>query len=136
MASFVELDLLKLLSKNVIPYVDSIGMNEQELDNLQQFLEFDKIKFASDSNPRVAIALDQMRKLFKLINSNYFESKSSEKRMLTRIHVHTLAYQAILVVKNSQWKNTKNAAAKSALTAYRHVCQSEIVRLFCFLISK
>jgi hypothetical protein len=45
-------------------------------------------------------------------------------RQLTRIHVHTLAYQAILTVKNSPWKNSKAATAKASLTANRHVCGS------------
>lgn len=129
MASYVEIELLRLLSKHVIPYVDSIGMNEQELDNLQQVLNTGKIRFASDSNPRVATALDQMRKLFSLINKNYLINKRLEpkRRMLTRVHVHTLAYQAIMVVKESQWNNTKNAAAKASLTAHRYVCGTENV---------
>lgn len=32
-----------------------------------------------------------------------------------------------MVDKSSPWKNTKAAAAKSALTAYRHTCGSDIV---------
>jgi ADP-dependent glucokinase len=70
-----------------------------------------------------------MRRLFKILNKNYYENSKAEKhrRPLTRIHIHTLAYQAILVVKNSEWKNTKNAAAKASLTANRHVCNSNVV---------
>lgn len=41
--------------------------------------------------------------------------------------MHTLAFQAILVDKNSAWKNTKAATAKAALTAYRHTCGSDRV---------
>lgn len=70
-----------------------------------------------------------MRRLFKILNKQYYENEKSEKnhRLLSRIHVHTLAYQAILVVKNSEWKNTKNACAKASLTANRHVCNSNVV---------
>lgn len=46
--------------------------------------------------------------------------KNSKK--LTRIHVHTLAYQAIFTEQNSEWKRSKAAAAKASLTANRHVC--------------
>ena len=46
-----------------------------------------------------------------------------------RLHVHTLAYQAILVERKSRWKNTRVAAVKSSLTANRHVCASNEVRI-------
>lgn len=44
------------------------------------------------------------------------------KRRLTRLHLHTLAYQAIMVRKGSPWINSMAAATKAALTANRHVC--------------
>jgi hypothetical protein len=50
-----------------------------------------------------------------------------KSRQLTRLHVHTLAYQAIFAVKNSPWKHSKAAAAKASLTANRHVCGSKEV---------
>lgn len=130
MASYVEIVLLQQLIANIIPYSDSIGMNEQELDNMEQVLREGKISLAADSNPRVATTLNQMRNVFKIINNDYIkESKSnSKRRMLTRIHVHTLAYQAFLIVHDGdepKWKNTKNSAAKASLTAYRHVCGTQ-----------
>ncbi|XP_055607125.1 ADP-dependent glucokinase [Uranotaenia lowii] len=129
MASFVELELLQLLLEKVVPFSDSLGMNEQELDNLQQVLQTGKISLVADSNPRVALSLDQARTVFRTLNEEYFRQrfKDPSRRMLTRLHLHTLAYQAILVVKDSKWKNTKNAAAKASLTAHRHVCASKIV---------
>lgn len=129
MASYVEMSLLQQLIDNIIPYSDSIGMNEQELHNLEQVLRMGLISFSTDSNPRVATTLIQMRNIFKMINKNARKDKTNPfRRMLTRIHVHTLAYQAFLVVKDDiKWKNTKNAAAKSSLTAHRHVCGTEHV---------
>ena len=119
MASFVDETLLKDLTNLVIPYADSLGMNEQELPNLQSMLLHGKVSVVSDSNPRTATTLDQMRDVFRILGKN----------KLTRLHLHTLAYQAILVTKNSQWKNTQFAAAKASLTANRHVCKSEIIDL-------
>lgn len=129
MASYVEIKLLNLLLTHVIPFSDSLGMNEQELDNLLQVIMHNRVTFASDSNPRVVTALNQMRSVFKLVNAEYFNHRrnDSSRRMLTRIHVHTLAYQAIMVVNQSEWRNSKNAAAKAALTAHRHVCGTDIV---------
>jgi ADP-dependent glucokinase len=124
MASFVEIELLSFLIDNVIPYADSLGMNEQELDNLEQVLETGEISLVADSNPRVATALDQMRAVFVKLNKDHFDHQhvDANRRPLTRLHVHTLAYQAFMVVRTSQFKNTKNAAAKASLTAHRHVC--------------
>lgn len=129
MASFVEHKLIERLIDNVISFSDSIGMNEQELENLEHIIEKGHVTFASESNPRVAQTLHQMRNVFRSLNTRYYKNtvKDVRRRMLTRIHVHTLAYQAILIVKNSQWKNAKNAAAKAALTAHRHVCGTDMI---------
>ncbi|GBP50326.1 ADP-dependent glucokinase [Eumeta japonica] len=123
MASYVELELLQHLTDYVIPNVDSIGMNEQELENLYHVLEYGNVSVVADSNPRVATSLDHMRKIFSLIRNKNEQNKNFRK--LTRIHVHTLAYQAILTVTSSQWKRTKAAAAKASLTAHRYVCDTD-----------
>ncbi|XP_046623724.1 ADP-dependent glucokinase isoform X1 [Neodiprion virginianus] len=125
MASFTEESLLLELTELVIPFADSLGMNEQEVTNLHNLMLYGNISLVADSNPRVATVLDQMRTLFKLVRRN--EKSFMNARQLTRIHVHTLAYQAILNVKNSRWKNTMAAAAKASLTANRHVCGSNNV---------
>ncbi|EFN70698.1 ADP-dependent glucokinase [Camponotus floridanus] len=125
MASFAEDKLLFELCDLVVPFADSLGMNEQEIANLYNTMYYGNISLVADSTPRVATVLDQMRTLFKLIR---LRSKSiTNARELTRIHVHTLAYQAIFTVKNSIWKNTMAAAAKASLTAHRHVCASSNV---------
>lgn len=127
MASYVDLELLQHLITKIVPAVDSVGMNEQELTNLLSVLEYGKVSVVADSNPRIATALDQMRKTFQLIRQKNIANKS--QRELTRIHVHTLAYQAILTVKGSKWKRTQAAAAKAALTAHRYVCNSQSINL-------
>lgn len=129
MASFVEIELIEALLTNVVPFADSLGMNEQEVDNLVHVLETGRISLFADSNPRVATTLDQMRKIFKILNRNFFSKRGGDGdvRMLSRIHIHTLAFQLLVNVKNSKWRNIKNAAAKSSLTAHRHVCQTSYV---------
>ncbi|CAH2230112.1 ADP-dependent glucokinase [Pararge aegeria] len=127
MASYVDLELLLHLTTKILPYVDSVGMNEQELSNLNSVLEYGKVIVVTDSNPRVATTLDQLRKTFQLIRQKNKDYGS--KRKLTRIHVHTLAYQAILTVKGFEWKRTKAAAAKASLTAHRYVCNSQKISL-------
>lgn len=127
MASYVDLELLKHLTTKILPFVDSVGMNEQELTNLYSVLYYGEVSIVADSNPRVATALDQMRKTFLLIRRQ--NELYQSKRKLTRIHVHTLAYQAIMTVKNSEWKRTEAAAAKASLTAHRYVCNSQDIAL-------
>ncbi|EDW40526.1 GL25288 [Drosophila persimilis] len=129
MASYVELKLLQELRQFVLPYVDSLGMNEQELSNLQQVLTHGRTTLATDCNPRIAHTLDQMRQVFIHLLEDYsVESRSDPKRRrVSRLHVHTLAYQAIFTIVDSQWKNTQAAAAKAALTAHRYVCKSQFI---------
>jgi ADP-dependent glucokinase len=129
MASFVELELFNEMEKYILPYTDSIGCNEQEIDNLLNVLEKGKISLSADANPRIATTLDQVRKVFKILNRNYFAKRESDKnvRMLTRMHIHTLAFQLILNVKDSKWKNIRSSAAHSSLVAHRHVCQTYYV---------
>lgn len=117
MASFVDNSLLAELAEHVIPQADSLGMNEQELPNLHSLLTKGVVSVISDSNPRIAEVLDQMRDLYRILSKN-----KDDNRPVTRIHLHTLAYQAILIGKGSPWKNTGAAAVKASLTAHRHVC--------------
>ena len=71
-----------------------------------------------------------MRQLFQVLGSpSSQQSKTKGLRPLTRLHVHTLAYQAVMVKRGSSWKNTRIAAAKASLTANRHVCASKWIDL-------
>jgi len=123
MASFTEEKFLRELMTYVLPYVDSVGMNEQELANLCSMLEHGNVTFIADPYPRVATTLDQIRVLYNHLRT----FKQEGERPLSRIHVHTLAFQAILVSKHSDWKNIHGAVAKASLTATRHVCASNWV---------
>ncbi len=117
MASFSEKAMMQALLKYVVPFVTSLGMNEQELPNLVSMLKYGDIITVADANPRTAIVLDAMRDL-------YYQMRERSIRELERIHVHTLAFQAILAKKSSKWKNTRAASAKAALVANRYVCNN------------
>ncbi|XP_017331228.1 ADP-dependent glucokinase [Ictalurus punctatus] len=124
MASFVDEALMSDLLELVLPHADSLGMNEQELPNLLSLLRGSTVTVLSDPNPRVATVLDQMRELYRVVNLGHRQRQAGRGRPLTRLHVHTLAFQAIIVTQGSQWKNTMSATAKASLTANRHVCGS------------
>ncbi|KAM3625053.1 uncharacterized protein V6R79_006305 [Siganus canaliculatus] len=130
MASFVEESIMEDLLHYVIPQADSLGMNEQELPNLLSLLKGSNITVLSDPNPRVATVLDQMREVYRILNLRHRDaaaesgSDGAKIKPLTRLHVHTLAFQAMIVTHGSKWKNTMSATAKASLTANRHVCGS------------
>lgn len=124
MASYSDETLLRGLVEEVIPYTDSLGMNEQELPNLYHMLKYGNVSLIAESRPRIAVILDEARDVFNYLQGTI---ETQGRRKLTRLHVHTLAFQAILTDKNSAWKNTKAATAKAALTAHRHTCGSDII---------
>ena len=117
MASFVDGSLLEELVEHVIPQSDSIGMNEQELPNLVSMLTSGQVVEVADSNPRTAVMLDMMRTVFRLL-----ATEEGNNRPVSRLHLHTLAYQAIMTRRGSKWKHSGAAAVKASLTAHRHVC--------------
>lgn len=126
LASFTDEQLLKEIVDTVILHSDSLGMNEQELPNLVSLLQAGNVTILSDSHPRVATVLDQMRTVYSYLKNT---KETEGRRRLTRLHVHTLAFQAILTAKSSSWKNTMSAAAKASLTAHRHTCGSHYIDL-------
>ena len=67
--------------------------------------------------------LDMMRTVYKKLSINRPGS-----RQLSRLHLHTLAYQAVMTARGSPWINTGAAAVKASLTAHRHVCADSRVR--------
>jgi ADP-dependent glucokinase len=118
LASFTEEALLEAIRDLIIPHVDSLGMNEQELPMLLNYLNEGGVNTRSESYPRVATILDQMRQLFKKLY------KPTRGR-LSRMHAHTLAFQAIMTRVGSNWKNSLTSSVKAALTAHRYTCGSD-----------
>lgn len=121
MASFAEQDCLADVVDTVVRYSDSLGMNEQELPNLLGMLADGSVTLVSDPTPRIATTLDQMRTLYALLRRT---AATNGRRPITRLHVHTLAFQAIMTQRGSTWKNSRSAAAKASLAANRHTCGS------------
>ena len=125
-------------------------MNEQELPNLLSLMKTGKAISVAPAYPRVASVLDQMREIYELskesiitlmarISRNFrifwnsgfliVNKKENWTRPLNRMHVHNIAFQAIMVRKESGWRKTMTATAFSALTAHRHVCQTDQINL-------
>jgi len=131
MASFVQVACLQHVVSAVVRYCDSLGMNEQELPNLLSILTNGSVTAVSDAYARVATTLDQMREVYRLLR-RMTEGVAGVRR-ITRLHVHTLAFQALLVAENSggipSWKNAVSAAARASLAASRHTCGDKRVAI-------
>jgi len=118
LASFTEEALLHVIRDTILPHVHSLGMNEQELPTLLNFLTKGSVEKKSEAYPRVATLLDQMRQLYQL-------TQGLTNGQLSRIHAHTLALQAIITRVGSEWKNSLTSSVKAALTAHRYTCGSD-----------
>ena len=129
MAHFSEKECLEDILQVVAPHCDSFGMNEQELPNLLGLLVNDSLTQVSEPVPRIAATLDKMRVLFKLLRQPSTGNNQSLPitGKISRLHVHTLAFQVIMTEVGSDWKNNFQAAARASLTAHRHVCGSQYV---------
>lgn len=117
LASFTEEALLESITDLILPHVHSMGMNEQELPTMLKYLSKEGVNIRSETYPRVAATLDQMRQLYQLL-------QLPTRGRLSRIHAHTLAFQAIMTRANSSWNNTLTSSVKAALTAHRYTCGS------------
>lgn len=124
MGVFHEHALFVDLLEYVFPYSDSLGMNEQDLPNLLSMLKFNNITKVATQKPRVAVILDQMRQVYKLLRSKPI---ADGKRRVTRLHLHTLAFQVMMTTRDTAWTNSLVATAKASLTATRHVCGSNFI---------
>lgn len=126
MSSFSDRVQFQTIIDNAVYYADSMGMNEQELPNLHRYLSGSEMIQVSDSHPRIAVTLDYMRSVFRILHDTV---KTNGRRGMSRLHVHTLAYQVIMTARNSTWRNSMAAVAKAALTANRHTCGSDTINL-------
>ena len=131
MASYTEDQLLGAIVDDIFPHVDSFGMNEQEVANLLSFLKYGNISFVSSPFPRIAHVLDEMRELHSLL------TLIGDGRV-SRIHVHTLAYQLVSVRldhhNSVKWPHSAAAMAKASLTAYRHTVSDMFILGVIYII--
>ena len=129
MASFSDSHLLQLIKQHVLPYVDSLGMNEQELCNLVSVLDRNEVTLITDHSPTVEDVLGRVRQLYELTGHKTDKQLSIGERDVTRIHVHSITFQLVLVRLGSAWKKPRVAAAKASLVATRHTCNQTDINI-------
>ncbi|KAL3318212.1 hypothetical protein Ciccas_003122 [Cichlidogyrus casuarinus] len=97
-ASFDDAGLAGNIAKLILPYTDSIGLNEQELPSLIELLKYGKVPLnPNQSIPRVATVLDQIREVWALLTDQDLPRMRFAQRTISRMHLHTLGFQIIIV---------------------------------------
>ena len=114
-ASVGDLSFLRLIAEKLLPMVDSIGLNEQELGSLYSCLGGKAHKMSDFVSPSLSVAVDAINYIFSLpfvknenepANSNVFSSAFPSEHYLQRIHLHFLSYHLIgLKLENEKLKD-------------------------------
>jgi len=111
----------ELWSSGLPFYVKSLGVNEQELAQLDDRLKFDgppDEASPSDSKPRLKDGIDQLHRVFKGM-------REKEYSKLSRIHFHTLHYHA-MCYDPKEWGDGGPSLAAAALAAAELSCGSAL----------
>ncbi|XP_061077603.1 ADP-dependent glucokinase isoform X1 [Conger conger] len=124
LASMTDKDYMnRIMQEQVIPMVNSIGLNEQELLFLSQAGEGPHSELASwDGTPDVGRVSD----ILLWVLEQHGRTDPEYEADLTRIHFHTLAYH-ILVTVDGYWGNQVAAVAAGARVAGSQACGLESI---------
>ncbi|XP_036391132.1 ADP-dependent glucokinase isoform X2 [Megalops cyprinoides] len=118
LASMTDKDYMNSIMQEVIPIVNSIGLNEQELLFLSQASSGPHSELASwDGVPDVGRVSD----ILLWVLEQHGRADPESEADLTRIHFHTLAYH-ILATVDGYWGNQVAAVAAGARVAGSQAC--------------
>lgn len=118
----------------MLPWVSSIGLNEQELFILHQYLVSDREITATGSRPTVAQVTEQVhdilmyskqaKKHFRLVENvdRDVHSKKYALAQLGRIHFHTLQFHVLCQEDQSTWQDPTKALIQAALMSTKLAC--------------
>ncbi|CAH0474398.1 unnamed protein product [Peronospora belbahrii] len=118
----------------VLPWVESIGLNEQELFILHHYLLTGEEGTATTSRPSVADISAQLHDIIQFASKakHDFQSGSQDKNkngdktlalaQLSRIHFHTLQFHIVCQKDGSIWEDPTTALVQSALMSSKVAC--------------
>ncbi|XP_062859326.1 ADP-dependent glucokinase isoform X2 [Trichomycterus rosablanca] len=123
LASMTDKDYMSSIMQEVMPMVNSIGLNEQELLFLSQAGEGPHSDLPSwNGVPDVGRVSD----ILLWILQQYGHADQDSEAHLTRIHFHTLAYHVLATV-DGHWGNQREAVAAGARVASAQACGLQAV---------
>ncbi|RLN66802.1 hypothetical protein BBJ28_00018894 [Nothophytophthora sp. Chile5] len=118
----------------VLPWVDSIGLNEQELYILHHYLVTGEEGTATTSRPTVAEISAQLHDVvqFAAKAKQSFQSGGDDQEQdkqetlalaqLSRIHFHTLQFHVVCQKDGGMWEDPTTALVQSALMSSKVAC--------------
>lgn len=131
LASMGNLNYVEELAREVVPHVDSIGLNEQELGFLYFAIMHDEPKYESSSHragyaasyvhdnfrdPSIDLVVNALDAVFQLASSD------SSPRRLERIHFHSLKFHIIATRTGTAWLNPGPGLIHGSFAASVHAC--------------
>ena len=121
LASTAELPFLQSLAETVLPRVDSIGLNEEELGALYRAVGGAEHGVAAFTKPQLATTVAAIGHILRATPR------------LSRVHMHFLAYHVIAIRPQSSnlWPRTPEALIAGAAASALRACNgTDIVSLF------
>ncbi|KYQ89360.1 glucokinase [Tieghemostelium lacteum] len=131
LASVADVDYMRVLANKIIPNVDSLGLNEQELGFLYVSTGGSKYTLEDFVKPDINTAVEAIKHIFTEIIlkdiQGFDENVLPERRLTSRIHFHYLTYHIIAIKSgySEQWRSPKAsiaAVAASVLEATHQAC--------------
>ena len=127
LATIGNLQFMKHLADEVLPYVDSLGLNEQELVSIAKSREANFDFEAIGAKPSIPDACDILNWLF----DTYSPLNRNDSR-LTRVHFHSLTYHVIVTAKDTldgtAWRNGLNAVMEGSKIASLQACDTNEIK--------
>ncbi|KAG7383448.1 hypothetical protein PHYBOEH_009888 [Phytophthora boehmeriae] len=118
----------------VLPWTDSIGLNEQELFILHHYLVTGEEGTATTSRPTVADISSQLHDVIQFAakakknfqSSGQDQDKNKQETLalaqLSRIHFHTLQFHIVCQKEGSMWEDPTTALVQAALMSSKVAC--------------
>jgi len=120
LASIGSPDLLRDIATRVLPRVDSLGLNEQELGGIYLVTGGKQHDVDAFKAPKVSTVADAIKHLFSLALSH---SHSASPRALTRVHFHCLHFHLIAQKQGSIWEPGTQSVAQGSLACSHQACE-------------
>lgn len=120
--------LFDKIVQQVLPWVSSIGLNEQELHILTQFLVTENKELSTSSNASLVETIEKIHKLIEISDRTRGEQSSNALGNLDRIHFHTLKFHVMCHRTQSKWGNSHDSVIQGALVASKLACSDSLAQ--------
>lgn len=114
LASMADINFVRDIVQNLLPHINSLGLNEQELQSVSRALDGPHVQEDWAGTPEIALVGDIVYWLLH----KYDQVKDSK---LSRIHFHSLTYHMVGQLSGT-WNNSLTATGAAARLAGLRAC--------------